>query len=51
MRTIICSSRRDGVLIILIQFYGSTSGLFESNLFWGNMSSLSTFILEEPSQY
>ena len=34
MRTIIGSSGRDCVLIILFQFYDSKARLFESNLFW-----------------
>ena len=34
MRTIIGSSGRDCVLIILFQLYGSKAGLFEGNLFW-----------------
>ena len=34
MRTIIDSSGKDCVLIILFQLYGSKAGLFESNLFW-----------------
>ena len=34
MPTIICSSRRGCVLIILFQLYGSKAGLFEDNLFW-----------------
>ena len=34
MCTIIGSSRRDGVLIILFQFYGSKAGLFGRNLIW-----------------
>ena len=34
MRTIIGSSGRDCVLIMLFQLYGSKTGLFEGNLFW-----------------
>ena len=34
MRTIIGSSRRDSVLIILFHLYGTKGGLFEGNLFW-----------------
>ena len=34
MRTIIGSSGRNCVLIILFQLYGSKAGLFEGNLFW-----------------
>ena len=34
MRTIIGSSGRECVLIILFQLYGSKAGRFESNLFW-----------------
>ena len=34
MRTIIGSSGRDCILIILFQIYGSKAGLFEGNLFW-----------------
>ena len=34
IRTIIRSSGKDCVLIILFQLYGSKAGLFESNLFW-----------------
>ena len=34
MHTIIGSSGRDCVLIILFQLYGSKGGLFESNSFW-----------------
>ena len=47
MWTIIGSSRRDCVLIILFQFYGSKAGLFESNLIWVDTPQPSTFILEE----
>ena len=35
MHTIIGSSRRDCVLIILLHFYGFSAGLFEGDLFWG----------------
>ena len=34
MHTIVGSSGRNFVLIILFQLQGSKSGLFESNLFW-----------------
>ena len=34
MCTIIGSSRRDCVLVILFQFYISKAGPFEGNLFW-----------------
>ena len=34
MRTNIGSSRRDCVLIILFQHYGSKAVLFQGNLFW-----------------
>ena len=34
MHTIIGSSGRDCVLIILFQLYGTKAGLFEDNLFW-----------------
>ena len=34
MRTIIGSSGRDCVFIILFQLYGPKAGLFESDLFW-----------------
>ena len=34
MRTIIGSSRRDCVLVILFQLYGSWAGLFEGDSFW-----------------
>ena len=34
MCTIIGSSRRDCVLMILFQLYGSRAGLFEGGLFW-----------------
>ena len=47
MCTIIGSSGRDCVLIILFQFYGSKAGLFESNLIWVDTPQPSTFILEE----
>ena len=32
--TIVCSSGKDRVLIILFQLYGSKAELFESNFFW-----------------
>ena len=35
MHTIIGSSRRDCVLIILLHLYGFSAGLFEGDLFWG----------------
>ena len=47
MRTIIASSGRDSVLIILFQLYGSKVGLFEGNLFWMGQYDPPTFILEE----
>ena len=34
MHTIVGSSGRNFVLIILFQLQGSKTGLFESNLFW-----------------
>ena len=34
MYTIIGSSGRDCVLIILFQLYGTKAGFFEGNLFW-----------------
>ena len=46
-RTIIGSSGRDCVLIILFQLYGSKAGLFEGNLFWVGQYEPLTFILEE----
>ena len=50
--SVIGSSERDCVLIILFELYGSKAGLFESNLFWvGHYDPLSTFILEELIQY
>ena len=47
MRTIIGSSGRDCVLIILFQFCGSKAGLFESNLIWvgQNDPTLSVLIM------
>ena len=46
--TIIGSSGRDCVLIILFELYGSKTGFFEGNLFWvGHYDPLLTFILEE----
>ena len=48
MHTIIGSSGRDCVLIILFQLYGSKARLFEYNLFWvGQYNLSSTLILEE----
>ena len=48
MRTIIGSSGRNFVLIILFQLYGSKAGLFEGNLFWvGQHDPPPTFMLEE----
>ena len=52
MCSIIGSSRRHFVLIIIFQFYGSKFGLFEAgNLFWVGQYDLppspTTFILEE----
>ena len=48
MHTIIGSSGRDCVLIILFQFYDSRARLVESNLFWvGQYGPPSSFILEE----
>ena len=39
MQTIIGPSRKDCVLIILFQLYGSRAGLFERDLFWeGNFN-------------
>ena len=47
MCTIIGSSGRDCVLIVLLQLYCSKAGLFE-----GGLNPLSTFMLdEEPVQY
>ena len=34
MNTIVGSSRRDCVIVILFQLYGSKAGLFEGDLFW-----------------
>ena len=34
MHTIIGSSGRDCILIILFQLYGSKAGFFEGDLFW-----------------
>ena len=34
MCTIVGSSGRDCILIILFQLYGTKAGLFEDNLFW-----------------
>ena len=48
MRTSICSSGVDCVLIILSQLYGSMAGFFKSNLFWvGQYDHLPIFKLEE----
>ena len=47
MRTIIGSSGRDCVLIILIQLYGSNARLFEGNLFRVGQYDPQTFILEK----
>ena len=48
MRTIISSSGRDYVLIILFQLYGTEAGLFEGNFFWvGQYDHFPTFILVE----
>ena len=48
MRTIIGSSERDYVLIILFPLYGPKAGPFECNLFWmGQWYNPLTFILEE----
>ena len=39
MQTIIGCSRKECVLIILFQLYGSRAGLFEGDLFWeGNFN-------------
>ena len=45
MHTIIGSSRRECVLVILFQLYGSRAELFEGDLFW--VGQPPTFILEE----
>ena len=47
MHTIIGSSERDFVLIILFQLYGFKTGLYENNLFWVGQYDLPPFILEE----
>ena len=47
MGTIIGSSGRDCVLVILFQIYGPEGGLFEGNLFWVGQYDPPTFILEE----
>ena len=47
MHTIIGSSERDFVLIILFQIYGFKTGLYENNLFWVGQYDLPPFILEE----
>ena len=47
-RTIIGSSGRDCVLIIIFQLYGSKAGLFEGNLFWvGQYDPHPTVILDK----
>ena len=52
MRTIIGSSGSDCVFVILIHFYGSKTGVFDSNLFWVGQYDLPTFTLgEELIQY
>ena len=50
MRTIIGSSGRDCVLIILFQLHGSKTGLFEANIQGGSLWPL-TVILAELIQY
>ena len=45
MRTIIGSSGRDCVWIILFQIYGCKAGLFESNLYWVGQYDLPTLNL------
>ena len=47
MRTIIGSSGRDSVLVILFQLYRSKAGFFNDNLFWVGQYDPTTFILEE----
>ena len=47
MYTIIGSSGRDCVLIILFQLYGSKAGLFEDNLFWLDQYDHPNVILKE----
>ena len=49
MCTIIGSSWRNCVLIILFQLYGSNGGFFECNLFGVGQYDSSTFILEEET--
>ena len=48
MRTVIGSSGRDYVLIILFPFYGSKARIFEYNLFWRVSSKQLTTILKQP---
>ena len=47
LRTIIRSSGKDCVLMILFLLYGSTAGLFDSNLFRVGQCTPQNFILEE----
>ena len=47
MCTVVASSGRECVLIILFQLYDSKAGLFEGNLFWVAQYDPPTFILEE----
>ena len=48
MHTIIASSARDHVLMILFRRYGSKAELFEGNLFWvGQDDHFPNFIFEE----
>ena len=47
MHTTIGSFRRDCILVIFFQLYGSKAGLFEGNLFWVGQYDPLTFILEE----
>ena len=47
MHTIIGSSGRDSVLIILFQLYGSRAGIFEGNFFCVGQYDPPVFILEE----
>ena len=49
MRTIIGSSWRECVLIILFQLYGSKGGFFECNLCEVGQYDSPTFILEEET--
>ena len=56
MCTIIGSSGRDCVLIILFELYGPKVGLFEGNFLWvgqynHNGTTPKTFILEELIQH